>query len=158
MRKGADQVSRIRVGIDPRDRGSLSVMVAIMFAAIILLVGLTVDGGGKMRADAKADDYAQEAARAAGQAIDPTRAIPGEAIVVSPVAAERAAKRYLAGTPVRQDSIHVDPIENGRAIRVTLTLEYKTVVAAFFGADTISVKGSARAGLVHGIRNPEDAP
>jgi hypothetical protein len=133
-------------------------MVAIMMAAIILLIGLTIDGGGKMRADAKANDYAQEAARAGGQAIDPTRAIPGDAIVVPRPAAEQAARQYLAGTPVRQDSINVDVVDNGRTITVSLTLEYKTVVAAFFGADTISVQGHARAGLVHGIRNPEDAP
>ncbi|MYW05839.1 Tad domain-containing protein [Streptomyces sp. SID3343] len=150
--------STVRPRNDPGDRGSLSVMVAIMMTAIILLIGLTVDGGGKMRADAKAHDYAQEAARAGGQAIDVSRAIPGEAIIVPKADADRAARRYLAGTPVRQDSIDVDVVDNGRTIEVSLTLEYKTVVAAFFGADTISVQGHARAGLVHGIRNPEDAP
>ncbi len=150
--------SKARVRNDPGDRGSLSVMVAIMLTAIILLVGLTIDGGGKMRADAKADDYAQEAARAAGQAIDPTRAIPGDAIVVPELAAKEAARKYLAATPVPQESIDVQVVDGGRTIQVRLTLEYKTVVAAFFGADTISVKGYARAGLVHGIRTPEDAP
>src|SRR4051794_25551100 len=108
--------STTRVRHDSGDRGSLSVMVAIMFVAIILLVGLTIDGGGKMRADAKANDYAQEAARAAGQAIDPSRAIPGDAIVVRREAAEEAAKRYLAGTPVRQDSVHADVVDGGRTI------------------------------------------
>ncbi|WP_406280861.1 pilus assembly protein TadG-related protein [Embleya sp. NBC_00896] len=137
------------------DHGGLSIMVAIMMVAIILLMGLTVDGGGKMRADSQADAYAQEAARAAGQMIDPTQAIPGDAIVVEPGAAKDTADRYLKSQGV-DGFARVTP--DGRSIEVWVTLDYKTKVAAFFGATTISVKGYARAGLVHGIRNPEDAP
>ncbi|MYS84179.1 pilus assembly protein TadG-related protein [Embleya scabrispora] len=142
---------------DPRDRGSLAIMLAIMMAVIILLVGLVIDGGGKLRTDSKADAFAQEAARAAGQAIDPTKAIPGTAIVVPKERAEKAALDYLAGTavePLPQVSVAPD----GRSIEVSVTLKYNTKVAAFFGVSTVTVKGHARAGLVHGIQAPEDAP
>lgn len=142
---------------DPGDRGSLAIMLAIMMAVIILLVGLVIDGGGKLRADSKADAFAQEAARAAGQAIDPTKAIPGTAIIVTEADAERAAENYL-DTHTLVKSRKAEVTKGGREIDVYVTIEYKTKVAAFFGVSTVTVKGHARAGLVHGIRNPEDAP
>ncbi|MFF7246169.1 pilus assembly protein TadG-related protein [Embleya sp. NPDC008237] len=145
------------VTADPGDRGSLAIMLAIMMAVIILLVGLVVDGGGKLRADSKADAFAQEAARAAGQAIDPTKAIPGTAIVVPEESAKRAALDYLAGTAVEPHP-EVDVALDGRSIEVSVRLKYNTKVAAFFGVSTVTVKGHARAGLVHGIQTPEDAP
>jgi len=129
-------------------------MAAIMLTAMILLVGLTVDGGGKMRADARADDLAGEAARAAGQAIDPTRAIPGEAIVVTRSAARKAVDEYLSGQGDVVDH-HADVIDNGRTIVVSVQIRYHTVVAGFFGKSTILVNGQGRAGLVHGISQPE---
>ncbi|GCD97584.1 membrane protein [Embleya hyalina] len=149
--RGAD------VAPDPGDRGSLAIMLAIMMAVIILLVGLVIDGGGKLRADSKADAFAQEAARAAGQAIDPTKAIPGTAIVVTKADATRAAESYL-DTHTMVKSRHAVVTKDGRRIDVYVTIEYRTRVAAFFGVSTVTVKGHARAGLVHGIRNPEDAP
>jgi len=129
-------------------------MAAIMLTAMILLVGLTVDGGGKMRADARADDLAEEAARAAGQAIDPTRAIPGEEIVVTRSAAQAAVDDYLSG---QRDVVDhdADVIDNGRSIVVSVQIRYHTVVAGFFGKSTIIVNGQGRAGLVHGISLPE---
>lgn len=137
-----------------RDRGSLSIMTAIMLTAIILLVGLTVDGGGKMRADARADDLAEEAARAAGQAIDPRLAIPGEEIVVDRTAARIAVESYLAGQ--RDVAGHdVEFADDNRSIEVFVKIEYHTVVAGFFGKSTILVNGQGRAGLVHGISLPE---
>jgi hypothetical protein len=135
-----------------RDEGGLSIMVAATTAAIVVLVGLVVDGGGRMRASAKADALAAEAARAAGQAIDPGRAVPGEAIVVDPGAATAAARGYLERAGARGT---VRVTENGRAIEVDVTLQYRTVVAGLFGADTLTVRGHARGGLVHGIDAPE---
>ncbi|MFE2865187.1 pilus assembly protein TadG-related protein [Embleya sp. NPDC059259] len=151
------RVLHIGVTGEPRDRGSLAIMLAIMMAVIILLVGLVVDGGGKLRADSKADAYAQEAARAAGQAIDPTKAIPGTAIVVPQQAAETAAGEYLRAHAVVKSG-HAKVTSDGRYIDVDVTIEYNTKVAAFFGVSTVTVKGHARAGLVHGIQAPEAAP
>ncbi|MGC0417440.1 pilus assembly protein TadG-related protein [Embleya sp. AB8] len=145
------------VAPEARDHGSLAIMLAIMMAAIILLVGLVLDGGGKLRADSKANAYAQEAARAAGQAIDPAKAIPGTAIVVPKERAQKAANDYLDAYSVVKER-HAIPTPDGRYIDVWVTLEYKTKVAAFFGVSTLTVKGHARAGLVHGIKDPEDAP
>lgn len=142
---------------EPGDRGSLAIMLAIMMAVIILLVGLVIDGGGKLRTDSKADAFAQEAARAAGQAIDPTKAIPGTAIVVPEELAKKAALDYLAKTAVEPEP-EVSVALDGRSIEVFVTLKYNTKVAAFFGVSTVTVKGHARAGLVHGIQAPEDAP
>lgn len=140
---------------DPRDRGSLAIMLAIMMAVIILLVGLVLDGGGKLRTDSRADAFAQEAARAAGQAIDPTKAIPGTAIVVPREDAKREALNYLASIDPGA-TVTVTP--DGRNVDVWVTLHYKTKVAAFFGVSTVTVRGHGRAGLVHGIQAPEDAP
>ena len=45
------------------DRGSVSLMLAVLGVALIAVVGLVVDAGGAARALARADDAAAAAAR-----------------------------------------------------------------------------------------------
>ncbi|WP_346342020.1 pilus assembly protein TadG-related protein, partial [Streptomyces sp. SID2563] len=52
------------------DRGGIAVYSAIITVALLAVIGITVDGGGKLRATERADAIAMEAARAGGQAID----------------------------------------------------------------------------------------
>lgn len=53
------------------DRGSITLWVAVTFAAILAVVGLVADGGAKIRAGERADIVAGEAARAASYASGP---------------------------------------------------------------------------------------
>lgn len=78
------------------DEGGIAVYTAICTVALLGIIGLAIDGGGKLRATERADAVAMEAARAAGQAIDPASAVTGTEIRVDPEAAQAAAYAYLA--------------------------------------------------------------
>ncbi len=55
-------------GRDRADRGSLTLMLAVLFVALLGLAGIVIDGGAKLTAAENAAAIAQEAARAgAGQ-------------------------------------------------------------------------------------------
>jgi hypothetical protein len=53
------------------DRGSITLWVAVTFAAILAVAGLVADGGARIRAGERADIVAGEAARAASYASGP---------------------------------------------------------------------------------------
>ncbi|MFD4716174.1 pilus assembly protein TadG-related protein [Streptomyces sp. NPDC058430] len=67
-----------------RDAGGVELSMPIMAIAIFVMLGLVVDGTGVLNGNSRATYAAQEAARTAGQQIDPGEAITGEAIVVDP--------------------------------------------------------------------------
>lgn len=76
----------------PNDEGSITVMTAVLTAALFLVFALLVDASGKMRATARADTVAAEAARAALSAVD-TRS---PSVSVDLATAVSAAQSYLA--------------------------------------------------------------
>jgi len=78
-----------------RDEGRIALLVIVLTPAVLAMIGLSVDGGGKIRALQRADDLASEAARAAGQAIQAPQAIQGGDKIVDPTAATVAARNYL---------------------------------------------------------------
>jgi len=128
-----------------RDEGRIALLVLVFALAILVMIGLSVDGGGKIRALERADDLASEAARAAGQAILTPQAIEGGKKVVDPTAAVAAAQNYLraagvAGTvTVAPDQTHVT---------VTVTIVYTTEVLGVIGIDHLTATRQATATLV----------
>src|SRR5215472_4999749 len=56
------------------ERGSLSLMIVVLFAALAALAGIVVDGGAKLTGDENAAAVAQEAARAGATSVDASRA------------------------------------------------------------------------------------
>jgi hypothetical protein len=59
-----------------REEGRIALLVIVLTLVVLVMIGLSVDGGGKLRALQGADRLA-EAARAAGQAIAAPQAIQG---------------------------------------------------------------------------------
>ncbi|MEN8649729.1 pilus assembly protein TadG-related protein [Streptomyces sp. 21So2-11] len=141
---------RTRLG---RDTGSVSIYVAIVIVGMLVMIGITVDGGGKMRATERADALAQEAARTGGQEIDAGQAIPGENIVADPRAARAAALDYLAAAGARGT---VAVSDDGKKLSVTITDAYRTRFLTVLGVTEMPVTGHASAALVHGVAAPED--
>lgn len=104
-----------------RDEGSVTVLVAALLPALLLVLALVVDGTDQLRVQSRADAVAAEAARAAGTAID-TR---GPSIGIEPAAARDAAQSYLAasghsgsillspGGTVRATAHHAEPAAIG---------------------------------------------
>ncbi|MGW2650914.1 Tad domain-containing protein (plasmid) [Streptomyces sp. FXJ1.172] len=134
------------------DRGGVTVFVAVCVIALIGIIGVAVDGGSKMRATERADYIAGEAARAGGQAIDPTDAINGRAIVVDPQAASAAAQAYLRSAGATGT---VSVSGDGKTLTVTVTGSYDTKFLSVVGIGSLSVTGHGKATLLHGVTAPE---
>ncbi|MEW2425760.1 pilus assembly protein TadG-related protein [Streptomyces nigra] len=139
--------------VDPQDdAGGVTVFVAVCVLALIGIIGVAVDGGGKMRATQRADHIAGEAARAGGQAIDPAEAIRGNAIVVDPQDATAAAQAYLRSAGATGT---VSVLGDGTTLSVLVTGSYDTTFLAALGIDSLPVTGHGKASLLHGVTAPE---
>jgi Flp pilus assembly protein TadG len=128
-----------------RDDGAYAPMIAVMAISLFVMIGLSVDGGGKMRAQLHADNIAAEAARAGGQAIDVSKAVAGTADVVDPTLAVAAAKEYLQTAGVAGK---VSVLSNHREIKVVVHITYGTKFLGLIHIDSFPVTGSATAELV----------
>lgn len=128
-----------------RDDGRVALLAIPLTLAVLAMIGLSVDGGGKLRAIRKADNIAAEAARAAGQAIQGSQAIPGGDKVVDPIPAVQAAQSYLVAAGVSGD---VTVSQDRKQITVTVTIVYNTVFLGLIGLDTLPATRQATAVLV----------
>ncbi|MFJ8746791.1 pilus assembly protein TadG-related protein [Embleya sp. NPDC127516] len=135
-----------------RDEGSISLLFAGVAIAVLLLIGLVVDGGGRLRAVQRADSLAAEAARAAAQAIDPAAAIQDGAVHMSPDPGVPAAtaRAYLARAGASGTvSVGADRV----TLTVTVTVPFKPVFSGMLTDGSVSA--TARVTLVHGVIAPE---
>lgn len=130
------------------ERGSASLFLVITMLGLLVLAGLVVDGGAKLRATQRADHAAAEAARAAGQAINLPAAIDGAAPGVDARAAVAAATAHLTATGVTGT---VTVTEGGTTLSVTTSETAPTVFLGLIGITTLPVTGHATVTLVHGI-------
>lgn len=126
-----------------RGGGALSVPAAISVLALAVAIGLGIDGVRAAQGLATADAVAEEAARAAGQALDVAAARRGSA-AVDPVEAVAAAQRYLEAAGVTGSVAVVDP----QRIRVEVSITRPTVLLGLIGRPEISSTGQADALLV----------
>lgn len=130
------------------DRGAVTLFVAIAMVGLMVLAGLVVDGGAKVRAAQHADRVAAEAARAAGQAVDVGAVLEGSAVRVDRGAALRAAEAYLASAGV-DGSARV--IDRGAGISVSTRTSAPTVFLGLIGVPHLTVDGAAHVRLVHSM-------
>lgn len=116
--------------------------------ALLILIGLVVDGGGKVRAVQRADAIAAEAARAGGQAIVLPAAIQGQPPRVDPAAAVAAANAFLAR---RRLAGTVTVTGGGRSLDVQVQTHTPTVFLSLIGIGDLVATGHASATLVRGV-------
>ncbi|WP_430786873.1 pilus assembly protein TadG-related protein [Actinoplanes sp. G11-F43] len=130
-----------------QDDGGIALLVVGMAFAVLVMIGLAVDGGGKMRTLQNADNIAAEAARAAGQAIDLDQAAAGGEKVADPALAAAAAQQYLRSAGATGT---VSISGDRRQITVTVTGHYNTVLLAMIGYSRLTVTGHGTAQLLTG--------
>ena len=138
---------RHRMRHEERDAGSATVFVAVTMLGLLVLCGLVVDGGAKLRATQRADRIAAEAARTAGQAVDPAALVAGD-VTVDRAAAVQSAQAYLAAAGVT-GTVALSP--DGTAIEVDVVVTAPSVFLGLVGIESFSVTGHGRAVLVHGV-------
>ena len=125
------------------DRGMVTVFTALAGLALLLMVGLVVDGGDRMRAVRRADRVAGEAARAAVEAAD-TR---GRTVTLDRPVAVAAASAYLRAAGVAGTVTVTGP----RTVHVEVSVSSRGTIA-------LEVTGSADAGLSIGVEGNPRGP
>ncbi len=135
-----------RVGRGGTDRGSVTVFVRMAGLALLLMTGLVVDGAGTLRASARADQVAAEAARAAAQALDAR----GATVRIDRPAAIRAARAYLDSAGVTGQV----QVIGSRTVEVSDTVHGRFLILAVLGRPGYTRVGTARVTLVVGVTPP----
>lgn len=128
-----------------RDAGRVSVFVAAAMPMMLVFMALMWDASGYLRALHRADNIANEAARAAGQAIDIPLAVTGEQIVVDPVAAQTAAEAYLSDAGVTGE---VEVSDDRRQLSITVAVPYDPLFLGAFELGPYTAEGDTEAHLV----------
>ncbi len=130
------------------ERGSVTIWLALASFVMIVLVGLAVDITGQVGAQQHARDIARQAARAAGQQLDPSAAIHGTAAQTNTAQAVAAARSYLASSGIDGTVTLADA---GNTIRVTATATYQTRFLSIIGIGTLTVSGQSEAQVVRAV-------
>lgn len=124
------------------DLGSISLTLVVIVTALLVAVGLVVDGGAKLLAVQQATAAAGEAARAAAQQVNVGQVQTAGSARLNAVAARRAAEDALATAGV-EGTVTVTA---GR-VSVTATLTRPTVFLSLVGVGSLSGTGAATADL-----------
>lgn len=127
------------------DRASFTLWWVIALFACLLALGLVVDGGGKLHAGERAQLVAEDAARAAGQAIVLPLAKQGTAVVLNPMTAVGYAQLSLARAGVVGTAVVTGPT----TVLVTTTVVYQPKILGLVGVGPQIVTGQATAHLQH---------
>ena len=130
-----------------RDSGSLSLLVALLFVALVCMAGLVVDAGSKLNADQNAVAVAEEAARSGATLADQSTAYATGRFVVNQASAIAAARAYLAAVPGVRGTVSA---RGNSAIVVTVTEVTPTRFLSLIGIGSMTSTATARAVLVSG--------
>ncbi len=131
-----------------RDAGSVTVLVAVLGVALLLMLGLVVDGGRQLIAYRRAANVAEQAARAGAGALNPAGLRTGS-YSLDPAAATTAARRYLSAAQPDGQITASSVTVTGNT--VTVTIRRTTTFLAAVGITGVTATAGGRAQLVHGV-------
>lgn len=133
------------VRTDRDQDGSITAFVVVLLTALIVLLGLVVDGGAALSARQSAADEAEQAARAGAGALS-VQALRTGSLQLDPAGAVKAAEAFTvaAGHP------GIATVSGGV---VTVQIHYRvtTEVLGIVGIDTLPVSAVASATDVQGV-------
>lgn len=113
------------------ERGNaLTVLIVLLVPVLIVMVGLVVDGGGRLAAERRAESVAASAARSGADA---------HTLGGAP-AARTAAEQHLRAAGVEGEVT----VTNG-TVTVRTTVPYQTVLVSVIGIDELTGRGGAQA-------------
>jgi Putative Flp pilus-assembly TadE/G-like len=134
-----------------RERGTITLMLLVMFVALLALAGIVIDGGAKLDQAENANAIAQEAARAGAGMVNEAKALTTGSFTVDQAQALAAARQYLAHAGYHDVTATPDGPD---AIRVSVTVTAPTHVLSIIGIDSMWSTGSATASLVTRVTGP----
>ena len=130
----------------------MTAFVVIMTVAIVVMIGLVLDGGSVLAARREAIDEADGAARAAAQSVAPATRT-SDRTVLDPARAQAAVDAYLAPTG-HQGSVVV----NGDSVAVTVSYSQHLEILGAAGLGSVTVTGHGAARAVRGVNNETVGP
>jgi TadE-like protein len=135
-----------------RDKGSVTIWLALASFVMIVLVGVAVDLSGQVYAQQHVRDIAAQAARTAGQQIDASRGVRGIGAQTNTAQAIAAAKSYIAAAGMEGDATVTG---GGRTITVSVVDTYETKFLSIIGLTSLRVTGSAETRVVRVVGGVE---
>lgn len=119
---------------------SMSAMVAVLLPALLVVIGLVVDGGAQAAANARAERVAAAAARAAS---DDTASVRLGGGAASAAAAIASAQRLIDA----EDGVTGSVVVSGGQVIVHTTVTVPTSLLSLIGISQLKGTGSAVAAL-----------
>jgi len=135
-----------------RDKGSVTIWLAVASFVMIVLVGVAVDLSGQVYAQQHARDIAAQAARTAGQQIDASLGVRGIGAQTNTAQAIAAAKSYIAAAGMEGDASITG---GGTTITVSVVDTYETKFLSIIGLTRLRVTGSAETRVVRVVGGVE---
>lgn len=132
-----------------RERGQVTVFVVGLAVALMLVIGLTIDGGRALASRQRAVDEAQEAARTGAQALSGAALYGNAGTALDPQQAYAAAQRYIAATG---DS--ADVAVSGDQVHVLVHTTVTTQILSIVGINNLAMTGTATATAQRGGTGP----
>jgi Flp pilus assembly protein TadG len=127
------------------ERGVITIFVVTMTTAMILVVGLVLDGGYTLAARREALDEADGAARAAAQAVSPS-ARDG-VVILDAARAQSAVNTFLAPTGHSGRAT-----VQGDVVTVSVSFPHRMLILGIGHLLSVRVTGRGSARAVRGIR------
>lgn len=124
------------------ERGTITLPLTVLVLALLVSVGLVVDGGAKVRAVQQATRVAAEAARAGAQEVNVAAVQTGGTPTIDPYRARLAAQALLADAGVT-GTVTASTTE----VQVRASVTRPTVFLGLIGTSTVTGTGSAASGL-----------
>ena len=135
-----------------RDKGSVTIWLALASFVMIVLVGVAVDLSGQVYAQQHARDIAAQAARTAGQQINASRGVRGIGAQTNTAQAIAAATSYIAAAGMEGDASITG---GGTTITVSVVDMYDTKFLSIIGLTSLRVTGSAETRVVRVVGGVE---
>ena len=133
------------------ERGSLTLMLAVLFVSLLAMAGIVIDGGAKLDAAQNAVAAAQEAARAGAGMVNRATAYSAGSFTVQRDQALAAARQYLTAAGYQDFTVAGVGADS---IRVRVTVTEPTKFLSIIGIDSMTSTGSATASLLAGVTGP----
>lgn len=123
------------------ERGSVAVFVVLLTVALLVGVGLVIDGGYALASRRELTTQAEQASRVAADALNEVSLRDGGDPSVDPVRARAAAESYLASVGAPPATITID----GDLVTVEISSSQPTVILSIAGIISIPVAGTGTA-------------
>lgn len=126
------------------ETGNVTLYLIVTVVALMLAIGLVVDGSGKIQAGDQANQIAAAAARAAANALN------GDAVDNGGLGLNATLAQNTAMGVINASGVQGTASVSGNTVNVTVEIDYPTVFLNMIGINTLTGHGTSSARLIDG--------